>query len=497
MGLIARQTIKGSIASYAGVALGTFTLLFLFPAYLTESQIGLLRIVLNAAGMFSTIAVLGIPQVSVKYLPFIQTTKDYRAYATLLYLAGLVGVLVCYLIFLVFENSITQFYSKNSKELTDYYYLVWSITLLNTLYLIAASYARMNNRIVVPAAIKDVGIRILTIVFFTGIIYNLFDFKAYLNIQIVIYGLALLGVLIYNHQLAPFVPSFEFKRLKGHLKDVVPFAFFSLLTTAASVLVTTIDSLMIGGLINLGEVGIYVIASYIGLVIEMPKRSLNAIAGPSISESWKKNNIEAINQLHQRSSINQIIFGGGMLLLIWAAIDGIFYLMPNGEIYASGKYVVLFIGLAKFTDLAFGLTAEIISFSPKYKYNLYLLISLSVIAVLTNYLLIPILGITGAGLATFISYLIYNLLSYWLMYNRYKISPFSNDSIKAILLLSALFITISFLNFTNHSLINSGVKILFSIALLFIGIKKMNIRSDVYILSDRILKYIQGIFRRK
>jgi O-antigen/teichoic acid export membrane protein len=186
-----------------------------------------------------------------------------------------------------------------------------------------------------------------------------------------------------------------------------------------------------------------------------------------------------------------------MLLLIWAAIDGIFYLMPNGEIYASGKYVVLFIGLAKFTDLAFGLTAEIISFSPKYKYNLYLLISLSVIAVLTNYLLIPILGITGAGLATFISYLIYNLLSYWLMYNRYKISPFSNDSIKAILLLSALFITISFLNFTNHSLINSGVKILFSIALLFIGIKKMNIRSDVYILSDRILKYIQGIFRRK
>ncbi|MFN4299144.1 MAG: polysaccharide biosynthesis C-terminal domain-containing protein [Thermaurantimonas sp.] len=491
MGLIARQTIKGSVASYVGVGLGTFTLLFLFPAFLSQEQIGLLRIVTNAAGMFSTLAVLGIPQISVKYLPYVQQGDDYRAYATLLYIVPLVGVLLCYLIFLAFKQPITDFYSQNAKELTRYYYLVWSITLLNTLYLAAASYARMNNRIVVPSAIKDVGIRVLTILFFLGIVVKWFDFDHFLNLQIAIYGLALLGVFWYNHRLAPFRPLFQFWRLKPHLKGVASFGLFSVLTSTASILVTTIDSLMIGGMINLGNAGIYVIASYIGLVIEMPKRSLNAIAGPVLSESWKHQNIEKINELHARSSINQLLFGGSMLLLIWAGIDGIFYIMPNGETYSAGKWVVLFIGLAKLTDLAFGLTAEIISFSPKYRYNLYLLLLLAGIAVVTNYFLIPLYGITGAGLATFISYLVYNLLSYYLMKRDYGITPFNTSSAKALMLLVFVFILVHFISIDIPVVLLSLLKVILAAVLLFIGIIYYRLSPDLSLLvksSADILK---------
>lgn len=482
MGLIARQTIKGSVASYVGVGLGTFTLLFLFPAFLSQDQIGLLRIVTNAAGMFSTLAVLGIPQISVKYFPYVQQGDDYRAYATLLYVVPLLGVLLCYLIFWVFKQPITDFYSQNANELTRYYYLVWSITLLNTLYLAAASYARMNNRIVVPSAIRDVGIRVLTILFFMGIVLNWYEFVHFLNLQIAIYGLALIGVLWYNHRLAPFRPSFQFWRLKPHLKGVVSFGLFSVLTSTASILVTTIDSLMIGGMINLGNAGIYVIASYIGLVIEMPKRSLNAIAGPVLSESWKNQDIKKINELHARSSINQLLFGGGMLLLIWAGIDGIFYIMPNGETYAAGRWVVLFIGLAKLTDLAFGLTAEIISFSPKYRYNLYLLLLLAGIAVVTNYFLIPLYGISGAGLATFISYLVYNLLSYYLMKRDYGITPFTPASAKAMALLVFAFFLVQFLTIDMPVLLLSFVKVILAAAVLSIGIIYYRLSPDLTLL---------------
>lgn len=479
MGLIARQTIKGSISSYLGVALGTITLLFLYPAYLSQDEIGLLRIVLNAAGMFSTLAVLGIPQISVKYFPFVQKNEDYRAYATLIYVVPAAGVAVCYLVFLIFREQITLFYAKNARELTSYYYLVWIITCVNTLYLAAASYARMNNRIVVPSAIKDVGIRILTIAFFLGVGLQWFDFRVFLNLQIVIYVLAFVAVLWYNHILAPFKPSFAFGRLKSALQGVVDFGLFSVLTSTASIIVTTIDSLMIGGMINLGDAGIYVIASYIGLVIEMPKRSLNAIAGPVLSESWKENNLDKINNLHFRSALNQLLFGGGMLLLIWAAIDGIFYLMPNGEVYAAGKYVVLFIGLAKLTDLAFGLTAEIISFSPKYRYNLYLLLMLAVLAVVTNYLLIPKYGITGAGLATFISYLLYNLLSYWLMWRDYRITPFGVATAKAFGLLISAFLVVHFVEADFHILLVSTLKVSIALAMLVGGIIFFRLSPDI------------------
>lgn len=491
MGLIARQTIKGSVASYIGVALGTITLLFLFPAFLSQDQIGLLRLVTNAAGMFSTLAVLGIPQVSVKYLPYVQHKDDYRAYATMLYVVPAAGVVLCYLVFLLFRQPITDFYSRNAEELTRYYYLVWIITFLNTLYLAAASYARMNNRIVIPSAIKDVGIRVLTIVFFAGIVVKWIDFEDFLNLQIVIYGLALSGVLWYNHRLAPFQPSFNFRRLRPYLEGVVSFGLFSVLTSTASIIVTTIDSLMIGGMINLGNAGIYVIASYIGLVIEMPKRSLNAIAGPVLSESWKNRDIQKINELHARSSINQLLFGGGMLLLIWAGIDGIFYVMPNGETYAAGRWVVFFIGLAKLTDLAFGLTAEIISFSPKYRYNLYLLLLLAGLAVATNYFLIPPYGITGAGVATFISYLFYNLLSYLLMKRAYGITPFTPATAKALALLIIVFLLIQFLNLDMPVLMLSLIKVVLAAILLLIGTWYYRLTPDLPVLlksSTEILK---------
>ena len=496
MGLIARQTIKASAASYIGVALGTITLLFLFPAYLSQDQIGLLRIVLNAAGMFSTLAVLGIPQVSVKYYPFIQGKEEYRAYATMLYLVPVVGMVLFYLIFLVFKTPVTRFYIRNAEELTNYYYLVWIITGINTLYLTAASYARMNNRIVVPSAIKDVGIRVLTIVFFLGVIFQWFEFEVFLNLHILIYLIALAVVLWYNHQLAPFRPSTAFGTLKPLLKGVFSFGLFSVLTSTASIIVTTIDSLMIGGMINLGDAGIYVIASYIGLVIEMPKRSLNAIAGPLLSESWKNRDIKKINDLHSRSALNQLVFGGGLLLIIWAAIDGIFYLMPNGEVYASGKYVVLFIGLAKLTDLAFGLTAEIISFSPKYRYNLYLLLLLAGIAVLLNYLLIPNYGITGAGLATFISYFIYNLMSYWLMKRDFGITPFNRETTKALVLLIAAFMLVYFLRVDVHVLISSGIKVLLVFALIVGGVLYLKLSLDIAQLFEQTRKFLNKFTKK-
>lgn len=496
MGLIARQTIKASIASYLGVALGTLTLLFLYPAYLTQDQIGLLRIILNAAGMFSTLAVLGIPQISVKYNPFIRNEDAYNSYATLLYVVPVGGVILCYVIFLIFKSPITQFYSQNARELTEYYYLLWSITFINTLYLAATSYARMNHRIVVPSVIKDVGIRVLTILFFAGVVFSWYDFEQFIHLHIVIYLLALISVLWYNQRLSPFKLSFKFRKLRASLSGVVSFGLFSVLTSTASILVTTIDSLMIGGLINLGDAGIYVIASYIGLVIEMPKRSLNAIAGPLLSESWKTRDIRMINEIHSRSSMNQIIFGGGMLLLIWAAIDGIFYLMPNGEVYSAGKYVVLFIGLAKLTDLGFGLTAEIISFSPKYRYNLYLLLFLAGLAVVTNYVLIPIYGMTGAGLATLISYIIYNFLSYWLLKRDFGISPFNQGTAKVLILLMVIFFLVHFIRVDIHILIVSAIKVLVALSLLIWGVIHFRLSSDMEELYVQIKRILQNFIEK-
>ncbi len=492
MGLIARQTIKASAASYVGVVLGYFTIMVLYPYFISKEEIGLLRIVLNAATLFATIGMVGITQVAVKFYPNLLTDRQKDIFGTLIYVLPTLGVLLCYVVFQFLEPWVTEFYKPNAPEIAQYYYLVWWITLLITLYGAGAAYARMNSRIVVPALFKEVGVRFLTIVVFLTFVYSSLTFHQYLNLQILIYSVVFIALLVYNQMLKPFKLNFHLKEIAAPIKGLGAFATLSLLTSAAGMIVITIDTFMIGGMQNLGFVGIYTISSYIGMVIEMPKRSLNAISGPSLSEAWHLKDFKKINELYQKSGLNQFIFGGLALMLIWMNIDDIFSLIPNAEVYRPGKYVVLFIGLAKLIDMAFGLNSEIIAYSPKYYMNLVLLLFLAILAVVSNTLLIPVYGITGAALATMISYFLYNILAFLFLNRNYRLQPFSIKMGLSLLVFIGLTALGYAIDFNFHPLVNILLKsALFTLVFLVIFVKLKLSEDILNLVNSLIKKYIK------
>ncbi|HKK63297.1 MAG TPA: hypothetical protein VJ951_12105, partial [Bacteroidales bacterium] len=63
MGIIIRQTIKGSIWSYIGVAIGFITTTYLYTEYLTPDIIGFFSILLaysNLAGRLSSLGFVDV-----------------------------------------------------------------------------------------------------------------------------------------------------------------------------------------------------------------------------------------------------------------------------------------------------------------------------------------------------------------------------------------------------------------------------------------------------
>ncbi len=98
-------------------------------------------------------------------------------------------------------------------------------------------------------------------------------------------------------------------------------------------------------------------------VIEVPKRALMQIAMPLISRAFEKNDLKDIQNIYQKTSINQLIVGSLILIGIWANLHNIFALIPRGDIYEAGKYVVLIIGFGKLLDMMFGPSSEIIVLS--------------------------------------------------------------------------------------------------------------------------------------
>ena len=78
MGIIARQSIKGAVANYVGVAIGFFVSFFVLTRYLTQEEIGLTRVMVDAALLFSSLAQLGTNASLVRFFPWFKTPSPLR-----------------------------------------------------------------------------------------------------------------------------------------------------------------------------------------------------------------------------------------------------------------------------------------------------------------------------------------------------------------------------------------------------------------------------------
>ena len=73
MGVIARQSIRGALANYLGVAIGFFTTFFVLTDCLSQEEIGLTRVMVDAAMLFSGLAQLGTNASIIKFFPFFKS----------------------------------------------------------------------------------------------------------------------------------------------------------------------------------------------------------------------------------------------------------------------------------------------------------------------------------------------------------------------------------------------------------------------------------------
>jgi O-antigen/teichoic acid export membrane protein len=78
---------------------------------------------------------------------------------------------------------------------------------------------------------------------------------------------------------------------------------------ASAMLISKVDMMMIGNLMDLQHVAFYTVAFFIGNVIRVPGKAIVSIAAPLIAKAWEKNNISEIKAIYTKSSINQLLFG--------------------------------------------------------------------------------------------------------------------------------------------------------------------------------------------
>jgi len=442
MGIVIRQSIKASVVSYAGAVIGMVSTIFIYPYFLTTELIGLNRILIDSAFLFAFVAQIGIPNAIIRFSPLLKKKGLIReAYRYALLLPVISFVFFGTLVFLG-KDTFQGFFTENSPLYSKYFLLIIPFGLVCMYTGIIESFTTAYYRITIPKFIREVTLRFLLIASALLFFYLHLSIDLYVLLVISSYALAVLMLFSYFKRLQGIKTPKEKSRgiPKEIVRNVFPYMGFMLLAGIGSNVVTKVDAFMISSMIGLSSTGIYTISFFMSSIIEIPSRATLQISAPFVSESLENNDIPRLKDLYVRYSSNQAIIGGLLLVLLWANINSIFEMMPNGEVFAAGKYVVLFIGLGKLIDVSTGINNQILIYSRYHRYLILFVIILGIITVAGNYLLIPILGINGAALASLSSYFIINTAVILFIYRKLGIQPFTYKTLKIILLISLAFL---------------------------------------------------------
>jgi len=467
MGLIQRQSFKSSIATYIGIVIGAVNLIILFPRFLTPEQLGLTRVLIAASLIFSQVSLLGTPYALIRFFPFFknQEQKHFGFPALMMWLT-LGGFTVISLLVFALHAQIEDLYSKNSPLFSSHFLWLFPLALFMTLSEMVFSYTRTLLKMPIPIFFKEVMLRLVQTGAIILLILKMISFEQFLTLFVCSYLVQLLllcGYVVWLKQFFFFAPIHL--RGKVSFKQILRFSLFMFAAVTAAIYTQNIDVILMSYLLNLSNTAVYSIAFFIGTIIQVPARNMNMVAASVVAEAWKESDHKKIQQLYTQTSLNQLIIGGFIFLLIWVNVNLLLSLLP--PVYEGAKWVIFIIGIGKLFDMATGINGEIINVSKHVKVNLSTNLLLIVISTLSNYFFIQLYGISGAAIATAISLFAYNVIRMIFLFVRYGLQPFNSNTLKATVLLVAVFV-IAFLLPALNNLWISGIYQTIIVSCLFI-----------------------------
>ncbi|GAA4437639.1 flippase [Ravibacter arvi] len=437
MGIIVRQSLKASLGFYIGALVGIINQMFISTHFLSVEQLAISRLLVENAILFATFSHLGAPFIADKFFGQFRNDEE-QHHGLLFFLLGLplIGGGLFTLLYWAFTPAIKSYFSSQSPLLVQYHYLVIPFTFLWIYLLVLESYTRNHSRIAIPSFIREVYLRVANVLLVLMFGFGWFSFDVLLYLVIGAYALAVGILIFYIARLGRLYIRWPDRRMFNgkQVRTMLGYGSYTLIGGLGVSIILTLDRSMLAGEKGLVSAGIFIIASYIASIIEIPKKAISQISIPFLSDALRSERREDIQSLTRKSALHQLLVGGFFFLLLWVNIDDIFKLLPKGETYGDGKLVVLLIGLVKLFDIGTGLNTEIILYSRHFRWSTILTITAAVVSLFLNFWLIPSYGFTGAAIAAALSTLGLSGFKLAFVWQHYKISPFTRRTFLTIVI---------------------------------------------------------------
>ena len=483
MGIVINQSIKNTVITYIGFAIGAINTLFMYPHFLGEEFYGLTGYILSCANVIFPLMAFGVHNTLIKFFSEYKTEKEKNQFLSFILVLPLLIIIPVFIIGTVSYDSIASFLSQKNAVVYDYVWQIPIIGLCMGYFEIFYAWVKVHLQSVFGNFIKEIGLRILISLFLFGVYFDLITVAQFITATMLVYLISTLTMLFYANKVQAI--SFGFK-LPENYKAILAYSGFIILSGSVANMLLDIDKTMLNQYVPIENIAYYSVAIFIATVIAVPSRAMHQITYPITAKLMIQGKHEELNDLYKKSSITLQIVGGLVYVGILVNINQIYVLLPKN--YHGGILVVFLIGLSKYFDLILGNNNAIIFNSKYYRAVLFLGLLLAFFAITLNMLFIPKYGINGAAIATLISITLYSIAKLLFVVLKMKLYPFTLKNIYALLIGLLCFFGFYYWDFPFHPILNIVLKSAL-VSVLYVGLTyKAKLSEEVNGVINVVLK---------
>ncbi len=483
MGVVINQSFKNTISTYLGFAIGAINTLFLYTNFLTDEYYGLVAFILSAANIMMPLMAFGVHNAIVKFYSKYKTRQSTNSFLTLMLFLPLLIIIPLGLIGYLSYDAIVNLLSQKNAIVGNYIWYIYIVAIALAYFEVFYAWSKVQMQSVFGNIMKEIFQRVAILILLLAVYFKWINVEEFIVGVVFVYVLRMLIMKLYAFSIR--FPKFNLKRI-DNISDVLKYSALIIIAGSIATMILDIDKFMIGEMLQLEEVAYYSVAVFIGTVIAVPQRAMHQIMSPLTAQFLNNNKHDELEDLYKRSSLNLLVIGGFIFLLIVLNINELYTIIP--EKFSGGLMVVFLISAAKLYDNILGNNNAILFNSDYYRVVLIFGVMLAILAVILNIIFIPLYGINGSAIATFLAIIIYNTIKIVFVNKKFDMLPFTQNSLKIGLLIICCIAAFYFWDFGFHPIINIGLKsILIAIAYGFV-ILKLNISEDIDVLVNRYLK---------
>lgn len=198
-------------------------------------------------------------------------------------------------------------------------------------------------------------------------------------------------------------------------------AYTFVLIASGAILMKQADTVMIGAMLDTKSAGLYGAATRIAMLATFVLTAINMVVGPMISGLYHKGDRAALQSILRFSAL--LIAGGTSIIVIAILLLSPFILSLFGPDFAASNQALTTLLVAQAINALSGPVGYVMTMTGHHAKAAKIFAAMIILNIVLNTILIPIMGINGAAIATGFTTILWNVILLVYVHKNLKLNP--------------------------------------------------------------------------